>query len=266
MDHHWILPVREHYARINAYIQEVGLPWSIEDFQHCDETAPELRDLLGEAQGQAVLDCSCGWGTQTIPLAKLGWQVTACDISDTSLEHCRKCVSQEGLSVDFRICDMRDLAQVFDRRFDWVVSCYALYELPTDEGIRQAIRGMFAALKPGGKCFLLFRDMDELMEDQPRHEFHGERRLPNERIIWVQDWEYESEDQVVALDAFLREDLTRDPSDYLRWTTETIGIRKKVMRKAKLQAMLLEEGFYPVTYLPKPEPWDNPRLIAVRPV
>ena len=266
MDHRWILPVPEYYARLNSYILGAFAIEPQEEIQDREYWAALLRGALGEAGEQSVLDCSCGWGTQTIPLAKLGWQVTACDISETSLEHCRKCVSQEGLSVDFRICDMRDLAQVFDRRFDWVVSCYALYELPTDEGIRQAIRGMFAALKPGGKCFLLFRDMDELMEDQPRHEFHGERRLPNERIIWVQDWEYESEDQVVALDAFLREDLTRDPSDYLRWTTETIGIRKKVMRKAKLQAMLLEEGFYPVTYLPRPEPWDNPRLIAVRPV
>jgi hypothetical protein len=55
-------------------------------------------------------------------------------------------------------------------------------------------------------------------------------------------------------------------SDHFRWETETIGVRKKVMRKAELQAMLLEEGFYPVIYLPKPEPWDNPRLIVTRPM
>ena len=265
MDHHWILPVREHYARINAYIQEVGLPWSIEDFQHCDETAPELRDLLGEAQGQAVLDCSCGWGTQTVPLAKLGWQVTACDISEASLEIARKYANREGVSVDFKICDMRDLAQAFDRQFDWAISFYGLYEIPTDEGIRQAIRGMFASLKPGGKCFLQFRDMDNLMEDQPRHEFHGETRYPGGRVFCIEDHDYISENQVVVMYAFLRENEKLDPSHYLRWTTETIGVRKNVLRKAQLQRMLLEEGFSPVTFLPQPEPWMNVRLIATRP-
>ena len=227
MDHRWVLSVPEYYARLNFYLQAFS-PERQDEIRDRDEWTSLLRQVLGEAGGQSVLDCSCGWGTQAVPLAKLGWQVTACDVSESSLDVARKYASEEGVSLDFRICDMRDLAQAFNQQFDWVVSVYALYEIPTDEGLRQAVRGIFTALRPGGKCYLQFRDMDEWIEDKPRHVFHGERRVPNGRIIWIQDWDYESETQVVALDAFLREDESRE--DWNRWETETIGVRKRVLR------------------------------------
>ena len=264
MDHPWILPVPEYYARLNHYLKAFSREQQ-DEIQDRDEWASLLREVLGEAGGRSVLDCSCGWGTQAVPLAKLGWRVTACDVSESSMDVAHKYASEEGVSVDLRVCDMSDLAQVFNQQFDWVVSVYALYEILTDEGLHQAVRGIFTALKPGGKCYLQFRDMDDLIEDKPRHVFHGERRVPNGRIIWIQDWDYESETQVVALDAFLREDESRDPSAWNRWETETIGVRKKVLRKAEIQRVLVSEGFDPVTFLPQPEPWMNVRLIATRP-
>ena len=40
--------------------------------------------------------------------------------------------------------------------------------------------------------------------------------------------------------------------------------RKKVLRKAELERMLVSEGFDPVTFLPQPEPWMDVQLVAVR--
>ena len=262
MDHPWILPVPEYYARLNHYLKAFARERQ-DEIRDRDEWTSLLRGVLGEAEGRSVLDCSCGWGTQAVPLARLGWQVTACDVSESSLDVARQYASEEGVSVDLRVCDMRDLAQVFNQQFDWVVSVYALYEIPTDEGLHQAVRGIFTALKPGGKCYLQFRDMDEWIEDKPRHVFHGERRVPNGRIIWIQDWDYESETQVVALDAFLCEDERREA--WNRWETETIGVRKRVLRKAEIQRVLVSEGFDPVTFLPQPEPWMNVQITATRP-
>jgi 2-polyprenyl-3-methyl-5-hydroxy-6-metoxy-1,4-benzoquinol methylase len=76
---------------------------------------------MGQAMGQLVLDCSRGWGRQTIALTELGWQVSACNVSETSLAFARKFASQEGLLVDFQVGDMRDLAHAFNQRFDWLV-------------------------------------------------------------------------------------------------------------------------------------------------
>ena len=158
------------------------------------------------------------------------------------------------------------LAQLFSQQFDWAVSCYALYEIPTDEGLCQAVRGTFTTLKSGGKCYLRLRDMDDLMDEQPRHVFRDERRVPNGRIIWIQDWEYESESTMIAMDAFLREDERLDhPSDHFRRVTETIGVRKKLLRKAELGRGLVSEGLDPAVFLPQPEPWMAVQVIATRP-
>jgi hypothetical protein len=67
------------------------------------------------------------------------------------------------------------------------------------------------------------------------------------------------------MDAFLREDESLDPSHHLRWTSETIGVRKKVLRKTELERVLVGEGFDPVTFLPQPEPWMNVQVVASRP-
>jgi glycine/sarcosine N-methyltransferase len=265
MDHRWILSAPEYYARLNAYILEFELPCSIEKIQNWEEVVPYLGEIFGAGSGRTVLDCTCGWGTQTIPLAKLGWQVTACDISETSISLARTYAQQEDVPVDFQICDLGNLAQRFDQEFDCVVCCKSLYEIPTDEGIRKAIHGMYTALKPRGKCYIELRDMDQMMEEKPRHIFCGEKDIPDGRIICIEDWDYESESTLVDLTAFMREDHSRDPSDNFRWVTETIGKRKKVLGKAELQDFLEGEGFEPVTILPKPEPWMDVRCIAIRP-
>jgi 2-polyprenyl-3-methyl-5-hydroxy-6-metoxy-1,4-benzoquinol methylase len=257
----WILPVPECYARLNAYL----LQFESDSFKHWDEEMLNLKAVLGQANGGSVLDCSCGWGRQTIALAKLGWHVTATDISATSLDFAKRCAQEEQLSIDFRISDMRDLAQHFHEIFDWVITCYALYELDTDENIQQGVNAIFNTLKPGGKCYLVQRDMDELMADQPRHEFHDEWRYPGGRVIHIVDWDYISDTHVIALDAFLKEDESKDPNEYLRWTTETIGVRKRVLRKTDLERFFTSAGFSPVNFLPKPNSWEELRLVAQKP-
>ena len=268
MEFPWILSPPEYYARLNAYILDVGLPYSVEeDIEKCEETVQYLKEILGDAQGQSILDCTCGWGTQAIPLAHSGWQVTACDISETSMDIARKYARRQEVSVDFRICDMRNLAQEFNQQFDWVISSGALHEIPTEEGILQALKGMFAALKPGGKCFLEFKDTTEYLEEPlKRHFYSGEKRLPNGRIIHIEDWEYESEDTVIVMGAFLREDERYAPSEYGRWRTETIGVRKRIIRKTMIQHLLRSAGFDLVYLLTKPEVWYPYRIIATRTV
>jgi glycine/sarcosine N-methyltransferase len=268
MEFPWILSPPEYYARMNAYILEFGLPYSVEeDIEKCEETAQYLKEILGDAQGQSILDCTCGWGTQAIPLARLGWRVTACDISETSMDLARKYALRQDVKVEFRVCDMRALDHEFNQQFDWVISSGALHEIPTEEGILQALKGMFSALKPGGKIFLEFKDTTEYLgEPLMRHFFSGEKRIPNGRIICIDDWEYESEETVIVMDAFLREDDRYAPSEYGRWRTETIGVRKRIIRKTAILRLLRSAGFDPVSFLSKPEVWHPYRIIATRPV
>jgi len=58
MDHRWVLSTPEYYAKLNAYILEVGLPCSIEDIQDLEGVTPHLREILGVEHHRTVLDCT----------------------------------------------------------------------------------------------------------------------------------------------------------------------------------------------------------------
>jgi hypothetical protein len=47
-----------------------------------------------------------GWGTQAVPLAKQGWHVTACDVSESNMDDARNYAGEEGVSVDFRVSSL----------------------------------------------------------------------------------------------------------------------------------------------------------------
>jgi SAM-dependent methyltransferase len=265
MDLPWVQPAAKFYERLNYYIFTYGLPWSPDDLGEPGETAEYLRPLLGDGQGRQALDCTCGWGAQALGLAKLGWQVTALDISESSLEVARRKAEQHNLKISFDLCDMRQLAERFDRQFDGAVCCKALYEIPDDAGILQALNGMRQALKPGGVIYFSLRDHDILIEDKERHIWRGEVRTPHGRLICIDDWDYLSEDEFIEIFSFLLEDERLPVGDYFRWRTETIGHRKRVLRKAHLAELLQQAGFDPVTFLPKAQEWEDVEVLAVRP-
>ena len=173
----WILDSTEFYSKVLDYMQGVDPAWAEEWLAPDADEQETLRAILGEGRGRTVLDCSCGSGGQAIPLARLGWQVTGTDLSAAQLDIARRQAAEEGLEIEYHVCDMRELGQRFERAYDWVVSCYALDNITEDAGIQQALAGMYGALKPGGRCYIRLRDFDDLMEDRERYCFGGERRL-----------------------------------------------------------------------------------------
>ncbi len=68
----------------------------------------ETIDFLEEAgftvNGSTILDIGCGPGTLSIPLARMGAEVTSLDISSTTLERVREVAEKEELSVKTMEC------------------------------------------------------------------------------------------------------------------------------------------------------------------
>jgi glycine/sarcosine N-methyltransferase len=137
-----------------------------------------LNAVLGAGNGKSVLDCTCGTGHQAIPLAKLGWQVTATDFTEICMNKAKKRAEKMNLAIRFRACDLRNLGQLLDTEFDQVVTCMALDNITEDEGIHQTLRGMYAALKLGGKLYIRLRDFDWLLQDRTRYDLKYVRQLP----------------------------------------------------------------------------------------
>ena len=258
-----VLSTAEFYTRLAEYMNKIDPAWAEELWtQNSAKEWVLLAKALGEGNGRPVLDCSCGTGLQAIPLAQLGWRVTAIDLTPSSLQSAFGHAKQAGVSIDFKVSDMRNLAQQFPARFDCAISCMALDNITDDGGIQQAVNNIYEVIKPGGTCYIRLRNFDQIMEDRPRYEFKQERRRPHGRVLWIEDWDYLSETQIIHIYAFLHEDKRRDGYP---WDYEALGYVRRVVHKADIEHYLSRAGFRQILFLPSPNRWSPMEILAHKP-
>jgi glycine/sarcosine N-methyltransferase len=257
------LTAEDFYTRTRQYMWEVDPAWEEDRVQQAIAAERiHLATVLGDGSGKLALDCSCGPGTQAIPLAELGWQVTGIDATPAVLAGARTRAEGMGVIADWGLGDMRQLTGLFSTgTFEVIVSCMALDNVLSDEGLLEALHGMHDVLTPTGRCYLRLRDFDHLLEVRPRYEFREERMVPFGRVIRLDDWLYENEQYVVNTWVFLREDARKGG---YRWDTAAFAYRRRALRKVELKRLLDRAGFSSVSFLPQVSRWDPFELIAER--
>ena len=107
--------------------------------------------LLGEVNGQRVLDVGCGNGYLCRKLARQGAKMTGVDLSDRFLQIAREREVQEQLGIIYRHGSVAEMGFLPDSHFDKAVSNYVLMDVRDLSG---ALRHVFRVLRPGG-CFVI---------------------------------------------------------------------------------------------------------------
>jgi len=102
-----------------------------------------LQGYLPKNRDAEILDAAGGTGRMTLPLAKMGYSITLCDISSRMLNVARQKLLGEGVSDRVKIleCDVRDL-RFSDQSFDFVL-CW--------NGTVEAAKELIRVTKRGGK-------------------------------------------------------------------------------------------------------------------
>lgn len=179
------------YDELAAHYHLLFENWDSAIARQASILGPILERECGPPNATLVLDVACGIGTQSLGLAKLGFQITGCDISPAAIERARREASQRNLDIQFSVADMLDLTGVEQSGFDAVICMdNALPHLQSTEQLIQAATQIRNKLRPKGLFMAGIRNYDLLIEERPTvqgpsfYSDQGQRRI----VFQVWDW------------------------------------------------------------------------------
>ena len=109
----------------------------------------ELLQLYGVRPGARCVECACGTGNLTIPLARLGYSMVGMDLSAEMLNRAQQKAREQGMTLPFVRMDMRHLS--VQRPVDAVLAtCDGPNYLLTEHDLSTFFDRAMAALRPGG--------------------------------------------------------------------------------------------------------------------
>lgn len=182
------------YEKLTSLYHLIFEDWDIS----MSEQGKVLSSLIPSKDiASPILDCACGIGTQSLALANLGYKVEGSDLSQSEIMRAQKEASLRGLSINFRVDDMRQLktAPLFHYG---VVICMdnSLPHLDSDEDIFNSLVAMRNRLRNGGLLLISLRDYEKLLVEHPTGmppKFFQKgkyRRFVHQIWDWIDEREY----------------------------------------------------------------------------
>jgi len=149
------MTTKEHYDKHlgNFY------SWMAGDFETKQQ---EFYDFLVDnaiipSSTKNAIDLGAGHGIQSVPLAKLGFNVTAIDFNNQLLDELKN--NARGQKVEIINEDIRKIKQFAGKEPELIICCGdTISHLNNITEIENLISDISAILKPGGKILFSFRD------------------------------------------------------------------------------------------------------------
>ena len=178
------------YDSMASHYDKLFLDWQTAS----DEQAIILDRIFQEngfSREARILDCACGIGTQAIGLAKLGYPVTASDISDGELAEARQRAEKYGARIRFEHADFCALSRTFSQPFDIVIAMdNALPHMLTHEALESAVSSIIGQLRPGGIFVASIRDYDSLLMSKPPYSPPYIHKTDQGQRVSFQTWDW----------------------------------------------------------------------------
>ncbi len=131
---------------------------------------PHLQDWLNKnslnANNKSVLIVGCGLGDDAEALHKIGFQVTAFDISPTAINWCKQRFPKS--QVNYLVADLFDLPSEWNKAFDLVIEIRNIQALPLNVRTK-AIESVGQLVASNGTLIVItrFRDTDAEPDGPP---------------------------------------------------------------------------------------------------
>lgn len=217
-----------------------------------------LTDLLHRAgidPPATVHDCTCGIGTQALPLAAAGFRVSGTDVSAAAVERARAEARERGLDVALDVADLRSMPA---RPADAVISFdNSLPHLLTDADLAAAVRSVRACLAPAAPFLASIRDYDAILREGTTGVVPVTHGTGADRRIVGQAWEWAADRRTVEISVFV---LRPGPEG---WTAAVRSSTYRALRRAELTEALRAGGFGEVAWLmPEESGYYQPVVVA----
>jgi len=204
-----------------------------------------------------ILDCACGIGTQSLGLAKLGFQVTGCDLSLRSLERARQEASKRGLEIEFAVANMLDLSSLLQSQFDAVLCMdNALPHLDSEHQLQVAAGQIRSKVREGGFLIASIRDYDRLIKERPVIQGRWFYTDSGKRRIVFQIWDW-IDIQRYRFHVYISQEFPKG------WQTLHTSGSYRAVQRTELTAALTQAGFQKVIWLePAQSGFYQPVVVA----
>jgi 2-polyprenyl-3-methyl-5-hydroxy-6-metoxy-1,4-benzoquinol methylase len=107
---------------------------------------------VGDVEGKLLLHLQCHFGMDTLSWARKGAVATGIDISNDAIDLAKELSKEINVPADFICCNLYDLPEHLNRKFDIVFTSYGVIGWLPDLDKWASIVSHF--LKPGGTFFL----------------------------------------------------------------------------------------------------------------
>jgi SAM-dependent methyltransferase len=178
------------YDRLAALYHLIFPDWDESMRLQAEQLAGIIRERFG-AQARSILDVTCGIGTQSIGLAKLGYSVTASDVCARVIARAKVEAQKRCVEIEFAVCDVREAGAHHGRRFDVVISAdNSITHLLNDAELLIALKQIYDCALPGGGCLVTVRDYDKEERGTGIVKPYGVREEGGTRYVIFQVWDF----------------------------------------------------------------------------
>lgn len=232
---------KQFYAELTPFYHLIYPKWEESIERQAGVLDSIIRDTWGEVS--TLLDVSCGIGTQAIGLAKLGYDVTASDLSSEGVRRATQEAAARNLSLALSVADMRFAHDHHMSEFDVVLSAdNSVPHLLSDDDILATFRQFHSCTRPGGGCILTVRDYEKEDLSKQQVKPYGIRQEGGVRWLIWQVWDPNPPNYDVTFYFVEDRGELECKTHVMRSTYYAIGI-------PRLMELMLEAGFADVKRL-----------------
>jgi len=251
--------MKSFYDALAPYYKYIYPNWDASVKRQAASLNLVIREFIGE-DAHTVLDAACGIGTQSIGLAKLGYKITASDISDREIEQAKLEAARYGATIKFQTTDMRKVWEAHHKQFDVVIACdNAVPHLLSNEEILRAFKQFYQCTKLGGGCIISVRDYAQVERKVHHKKIYPRLVHPTKdgQVVMFDVWDFFDENHYEITTYYLED--TGGPEI----KTEAIrGGKTYCVEIATIERLFEKAGFSKV--ISRKDRFFQPLIIAVK--